>query len=78
MVLAKVSECDYRVRVNGKEQVNHANMLKQYVEREVVDTNPARKNPTTAAAWIVEQDENSEFDAGKIPLRPLKQKSVLR
>ena len=79
MVLAKVSECDYRVRVNGKDKVNHTIMLKQHVEREVVDTNPVRKNPTIAAAWIVEQEEkSSEIDAGKIPLRPLKQKSVLR
>ena len=38
MVLAKVGECDYRVRVNGKEKVNHAKLLKQYVESEVVDT----------------------------------------
>ena len=31
------------------------------------------------AAWVVEQDKkSSEFDAGKIPLRRLKQKSVLR
>ena len=33
MVLAKVGECDYRVRVNGKEKVNHANLLKQYGKR---------------------------------------------
>ena len=39
MVLAKMGECDYRVRVNGKEKVNHAKLLKQYVESEVVDTN---------------------------------------
>ena len=31
------------------------------------------------AAWVVEQDKkSSEFDAGKIPRRRLKQKSVLR
>ena len=55
--------------VSMEKKLNHANMLKQYVEREVVDTNPLRKDPTIAAAWIVEQDEkSSEFDAGKIPL----------
>ena len=45
MVLAKMGECDYRVRVNGKEKVNHANMLKQYVESEVVDSNLHERIP---------------------------------
>ena len=79
VVLAKVGQCDYRIRVNRKEKVNYANMLKQYAKREVVDTNPPRKDPTVAAVWVVEQDKkSSEFDTGKIPLRRLKQKRVSR
>ena len=34
-VLAKEGECGYRIRVNGKEKLYHANMLKQYMEHEV-------------------------------------------
>ena len=37
-VLAKVGECDNRIPVLGKEKVNHANVLKQYVERGLVDS----------------------------------------
>ena len=37
-MLAKVGECDNRIPVLGKEKVNHANVLKQYVERGLVDS----------------------------------------
>ena len=62
-----------------EKKLYHANLLKQYVEHEVFDSDLLRKEPTIAAAWVVEQDEkNLEFDAGKIPLRPLKQKESVR
>ena len=62
-----------------EEKLFHANSLKQYMEHEVVDSDLPRKEPTIAAAWVVEQDEKSlKFDAGKIPLRPLKQKESVR
>ena len=64
--------------VSMEKKLNHANMLKQYVEREVVDTNPLRKDPTIAAAWIVEQDEKSSVRCGEDSTLLLKQKSVLR
>ncbi|KAK7092164.1 hypothetical protein V1264_009758 [Littorina saxatilis] len=48
-VVGKVGDLDYRLRVGSKEKLYHANLLKQYVERDP----PSRTTPPQKAAGVL-------------------------
>ena len=55
--IVKVFHPDYKVLVRGKEKTFHANMLKKYVRREVVDS-PVTQGPTSISVGEVVEWSN--------------------
>ena len=57
--------CDYKVRVNGQLKVYHANLLKEYVEREAIaDVSvPNETAAITCSSAIIDTEETTPYDA---------------
>jgi len=55
-VIKKINDLDYKIDVNGKEKVYHANLLKNYIERE-----PSQQ-PSQQIAVVAYEDREEECD----------------
>jgi transposase InsO family protein len=64
-VLEKKGTCDYRISVNGKPRLYHANLLKKYVERK----EPESEEKTIAVAVVEESEEDGPSDQ-ELPVVP--------
>nr|KAG5702720.1 hypothetical protein BaRGS_013357 [Batillaria attramentaria] len=62
-VLERVGECDYRLNVNGKKKLYHANLLKQWVERESAPDIVS----TSRVAVVIEEGPLTEGETDSFP-----------
>ena len=63
----KVSECDYRILVNGKTKTYHINMLKRYVERNTAEASQTVTSACSAlevvAVAVIEKSDSTPEEA---------------
>ncbi|XP_070209513.1 uncharacterized protein [Littorina saxatilis] len=66
-VTAKVGQNDYRIVMNGKARLYHANLLRAYIER----TAYGEKDKVTEAVAVVMDETTEEQGGGRVPVCPL-------
>ena len=57
-IISKVGQCNYRIKVNGKERLYHANMMKLYISRQ--DPGSDEPQPSTST------DQSTIFSAAAV------------